>query len=613
MLTSRFRSMKVGKRLLVLIAAMAITVTIIGFASVLALNSASSTVTDLKNQISGGVSLNNISSNIRNDFINVSNNLYRGTIVWSDANKIIEASRNKLTTDWNEYISSLTTQDQNNINNRYQASLEQLFQAYDSMLALGQSQSRGQLELFMLNDLDYMTSPFLSTLQQQIAEQRQTADNYINTFSTRNNTYLFSMFILFISGIALTVFMGWGIRRSIADPVARVMNTVKQINDGDYTARSELKGTDEIAELSTALDDMLDARVQALVEKEQENDRLNDSIIRLLEATSRLGDRDLTVTVPISEDITGPVADAMNLVASETARVLLEIRQVANRVESSAQNVKQQSARVSEVAASERGIIEQATERLEAASKTMMIIAKLCQTSDNVAKQASDTTENAFNAVQSTVTGMNEIREAISESEKRIKRLGERSQEISGIVDIINNISERTHVLALNASMHAAAAGEAGRGFAVVADEVQRLAESSRSATSQIGSLVNAIQSETGDAINTMNQTIAQVVEGSKRAEQAGEQMQVTQATTRELVTSVSQIADRALKQVKVNEMLRKIAAEIERSTLTTDQELKRQSEDTENLVRSASDLLSSVRVFKLPGQDNDHESSNAA
>ena len=137
----------------------------------------------------------------------------------------------------------------------------------------------------------------------------------------------------------------------------------------------------------------------------------------------------------------------------------------------------------------------------------------------------------------------------------------------------------------------------------MVADEVQRLAESSRNATSQISSLVKTIQSETGDAINTMNRTISEVVEGSKRAEQAGEQMRVTQDTTSELVASVAQISDRALKQVKLNEALRQIASQIETSTHTTDEELKRQSADTESLVQFASELLNSVQVFKLTGQ----------
>lgn len=613
MLTQRIRTLNIGRRLLMLVLAMAATIMIIGVAALAAVNSASETVSTLRGQIGRGVILNAIASDVRGDFVDVANSLYRGTMVWNEANTFIVDSKESFEKDWNIFLGELSDAERDRFAREYDESLTMLRQAYAAMLSLGEQQSRGQLELFMLNDLDYLTAPFLKKLQNQIASQRQQAEEYFDVFSYRNTVFVISLVVLFSIGVGAALFLGWGIRRSIVDPIDQVMGTVNKINDGDYNARTRLQGADEIAELSMALDSMLDARVNALVEKEQENDRLNDSIIRLLEATSQLGERDLTISVPVSEDITGPIADSMNLVATETARVLVDIRKVANSVESSARNVKQQSARVSEVAANERLIIERTIERLEMASKTMMMIAKLCQTSDNVAKQASSTTEQAFSAVQSTVSGMNEIRESISESEKRIKRLGERSQEISGIVDIINNIAERTHVLALNASMHAAAAGEAGRGFAVVADEVQRLAESSRSATSQISSLVKSIQSETGDAINTMNRTISEVVEGSKRAEQAGEQMRVTQVTTSELVASVAQISDRALKQVKVNEALRKIATEIETSTLTTDEELKRQAADTESLVQFASELLSSVEVFKLPPQELSDTTVSAA
>ncbi|HVL02185.1 MAG TPA: HAMP domain-containing protein, partial [Dongiaceae bacterium] len=324
MLTQRFRAMNVGRRLLMLIAAMTLTIAVIGAASVLALQAASSTVVGLQEQISRGVTLNNIALTVRNQFIDVANRLYRGTLVWADADALILQSRKNMERDWQEYLTSMPEEQQAAAKSRYLDSLLKLYQAYDDMIALGQDQSRGQLELFMLNDLDYLTAPFLATLQQDIASQRDQAAMNFAEFSSRNLGFLLAMLGLFAAGVAGAVFMGWGIRRSIVDPVGQVMQTVQKINDGDYSARSQLPGTDEIAGLANALDSMLDARIRTLVEKEQENDRLNDSIIQLLEATSRLGDRDLTVTVPVSEDITGPIADAMNLVATETSRVLMD-------------------------------------------------------------------------------------------------------------------------------------------------------------------------------------------------------------------------------------------------------------------------------------------------
>ncbi len=200
-----------------------------------------------------------------------------------------------------------------------------------------------------------------------------------------------------------------------------------------------------------------------------------------------------------------------------------------------------------------------------------------------------------------TVKGMESIRETIAETEKRIKRLGERSQEISGIVNLINTISERTHVLALNASMQAAVAGEAGRGFAVVAEEVQRLAESSRNATQQIATLVNNIQLETNETISTVNRTIGQVVQGSEQAQRAGEQMRRTQEITGQLVAQVKRISDASDLQKTMSANLLGSVQRIGESTARTAQQIDAQNVDTASLLQSARRLVESVNVFKLP------------
>jgi methyl-accepting chemotaxis protein len=172
-------------------------------------------------------------------------------------------------------------------------------------------------------------------------------------------------------------------------------------------------------------------------------------------------------------------------------------------------------------------------------------------------------------------------------------------------VNLINSIAERTHILALNASMHAASAGEAGRGFAVVADEVQRLAENARQATEQIASLVRNIQTETADTVTTMNTVITQVVEGSRLAEQAGTQMRETQQTTAELVDSVRRIAEGSQSQAELNNALRNRAGQIMESTLKTNQQLEEQGIQTSKLLDYASRLVQAVRVFRLPGQQD--------
>jgi methyl-accepting chemotaxis protein len=217
------------------------------------------------------------------------------------------------------------------------------------------------------------------------------------------------------------------------------------------------------------------------------------------------------------------------------------------------------------------------------------------------AAQATQATDAALVTVNGTVKGMESIRETIAETEKRIKRLGERSQEISGIVNLINTIAERTHVLALNASMQAAVAGEAGRGFAVVAEEVQRLAESSRTATQQISTLVNNIQLETNETISTVNRTIGQVVQGSEQAQKAGEQMRLTQQITSQLVSQVNRIAEVSEQQKAMSANLLSSVQRIGQSNDRTADQITVQSQETESLMQSARRLVESVNVFKLP------------
>lgn len=433
-----------------------------------------------------------------------------------------------------------------------------------------------------------------------VEKDRVVADN--NRRNEGNRALITVVFVgtLVVIGLLLAISL-FLFSRGMTKSLRRLRDTVNKVGDGDFNARVALATGDELGSLGGAFDHLLDERLTTLSQAEKENDVLNDSVITLLEAVSELSQKDLTVSVPVHEDITGPVADAMNLMAKETAGVLNQIRDVAQEVEAAANTVKQQGDKVSDVAAGERVLVEQTMVKLEQAANTMNDIATLAQTCNEVAARASSTTERAMETVTNTVGGMNEIREIISETEKRIKRLGDRSQEITGIVEIINNIAERTHVLALNASMQAAAAGEAGRGFAVVADEVQRLAESSRNSTSQIAALVNNIQTETSETMSAMNKTISQVVEGSELAERAGREMQETQQNTAELVSNVKHIAEQSLVQADVSNKLRDEARTIETSTQETGEELKEQNVQTQNLVQYARRLMESVQVFKLP------------
>lgn len=405
---------------------------------------------------------------------------------------------------------------------------------------------------------------------------------------------------LAVISIVVSVMLAFWITRSITNPVTHLVGVMKKMALGDSKVRANSSRSDEIGKLARQFDAMVDEREASRLTIEKENEQLNDSVVVLLQAVAQLANKDLTVKVPVSGDVTGAVSDALNLLTSETAKVLRDVSNISADVTEASLKVKAQSDNVMAAAVEERLEVEHTTESLSAASQEMHVISELAKICNNAADNAIRSTQAALDTVNSTVGGINSTRDIIRETEKRIKRLGERSQEISGVVGIINAIAERTHILALNASMHAASAGEAGRGFAVVADEVQRLAESARQATQQISGLVSNIQIETSDTVSTMNSAIAQVVEGSRLAEQAGVQMQLTQRTTSELVTSVQQIALRSTGQAKASQDLLNRAMQIKKTNQKTSLQLDEQSTQTTNLVEYARMLLSTVRVFKL-------------
>jgi twitching motility protein PilJ len=413
---------------------------------------------------------------------------------------------------------------------------------------------------------------------------------------------LFFILTLIVTAAAVSVSL-FVFARSIINPMRILQDTVIKVNDGDLNARTNLNRSDELGELANAFDKLLDEKLANLALAEKESESLNESVIQMIRYVSKLAQgKDLAVKIPVSEDITGAIGDSLNFLAKETAKILGEVKNTSNKVADISSVVKAHADHIISVANSERVEVEATANMLRESVDAMNIIAMDAQ---NASKQADKTilnTQNALDAVISSVDGINSIRAVISETEKRIKRLGERSQEITGIVNLINSIAERTHILALNASMHAASAGEAGRGFAVVADEVQRLAENARQATSEISTLVNNIRIETSDAVSTMNTVISQVAEEIRLAEQARRSMKETQTATSDLVGFVQHIASSSMLHADLSKQLLTRAKQIQDNSEQTGRELFEQTRHTDTLVKYSRDLVASVGVFKLPG-----------
>ncbi len=423
------------------------------------------------------------------------------------------------------------------------------------------------------------------------------ADEPIENLNTQSllRALLIGLVVVLVAGTAVTVFL-----RRFLKPVQTLSETVQKVAAGETSARSLLKEQDEIGDLGRAFDGLLDDRIAALEKSAKENETLNNSVIDLLQAVFQLSNRDLTTRAPVTEDIIGTVSSSINQFSDETGRTLLEVQKIAERVALTSESVRVQSVMVEETARAEREALDAMSENLSVATSQLAQVAQLSEESNKVAGVAADATQNALVAVQGTVQGMDQLRESISDMEKRFKRLGERSQEISTAVQLINAISERTHVLALNASMQAATAGEAGRGFAVVAEEVQRLSDSSRQATATISQLVGNIQAETNETLFTVNRLIGDVVRQTDLAQRAGVQMNQTQETTQQLVGLVRQIAQFSEQQAKLAASLQQSVLDINAGTEQTSTAIAEQTASTQSLADSSRQLTAAVGQFKL-------------
>ena len=408
-------------------------------------------------------------------------------------------------------------------------------------------------------------------------------------------TFLIALGVLAVAGMAAYYFV-----QDITVPVNDLSELVKKVAGGDDTVRSTVKTGDELQDLGDTFNQLLDDRIGTLRKAEVENEGLNNSVVSLLGTMFELSQRNLSVRAEVTTDVVGTVADSVNMFADATATALSNVSTVANQVAETAGRVNTNSQSLARQALQDRREVLEMTQEIGQTSTLMQQVASLAEQSNQAAGQATATTLAALRSVNSTVGEMGGIRESIGEMEKRVKRLGERSQEISQIVTVINSISERTHVLALNASMQAAMAGEAGRGFAVVTEEVQRLADASRNATMQIAQLSQNIQLETSETVAALNRTVTDVVRGSEIAEKSGQQMQETKTANARLAETVQRIANESTRQIALAVRLAQRAEAITKSNEQSDRLMKNTSDDVAVLVQSSDRLIGVVSEFKL-------------
>ena len=402
--------------------------------------------------------------------------------------------------------------------------------------------------------------------------------------------------------LAIGVAAAFVVARSMTTPLAQLQGALDKLGAGDYSARAQMTSTDEIGQVGNALDKLLDERLENLSSQAKENEQINNSVVQIIQAVAQVAtNKDLSIKIPMTEDVTGAIGDAMNMLTSETGKVMNNVSGLSRQVSGAASAMNKSSDVAAAAASRNQSEAEAAAGELSQAAGTLAQLAQLAQKANDSAEIAVRTTRQALATVDKTVSGINESRDLIRETEKRIKRLGERSQEISQAVGLINSIAERTGILALNAAMQATAAGEAGRGFAIVADEVKRLSENAREATREITTLVSSIQSETSETVLAMNNAISHVVDTSRLADQAGSEMKGTQQATDDLASNVKDIAATSIRQARAGQSLQARGQAIQDASRETARQLTEQNQLTAKLLRFAEDLVLEVNVFKLP------------
>ncbi|MDZ3822661.1 MAG: methyl-accepting chemotaxis protein [Pseudoxanthomonas sp.] len=331
------------------------------------------------------------------------------------------------------------------------------------------------------------------------------------------------------------------------------------------------------------------------------NQRNQEAILRLLDEMGSLADGDLTVQATVTEDITGAIADSMNYTVEQLRSLVGTLTTTSSQVAESSQETLDTAARLAQSAEQQARQVGAATQSVTEMARSIAAVSDNASRSAEVAQRSVSIATEGAQVVRETIAGMDTIREQIQETSKRIKRLGESSQEIGAIVELINDIAEQTNILALNAAIQAASAGEAGRGFAVVADEVQRLAERAGNATRRIETLVQTIQSDTNEAVGSMEQTTAGVVHGARLAENAGRALNQIENVSQELAQLISQISEASQQQSRGASEIAGTMDAIRGFTDDTATGANRTARSVGKLAELAAGLRRSVADFKLP------------
>ncbi|NLZ16955.1 MAG: methyl-accepting chemotaxis protein [Desulfobulbaceae bacterium] len=452
------------------------------------------------------------------------------------------------------------------------------------------------LQIAAYKQVASQVSPILNTMHgRALANQSQFADRLANT----TQAVQYAVLGVSILALLLGLLLAWVISRGLTGQVDKIMDLLSEIGIGHFGARAEVTSQDELGEMAVSLNTMLDSMTM-LILSQDERDKEQESFMKLMMEISELTEGNLTVRAKVTEDKTGALADSFNTMAEQFGGIVRQVKGAASAVEETAADVSKLTSELAVRSIEQNNQVNDTIESINSIAESIREVSQNASRSAEVSLASRMNAREGAEAVEQTNRAMDEIREQINETARSIKRLSENSMEIGNVVEIINNIADRTSILALNASIQAAMAGEAGFGFAVVAEEVQRLAESSSNSTKQIDTLIKSIQAEIKDVGNRMDESISKVVQGSQLADGAYAKLQEIESVSNQLADLIESITRSAADQVQRSEhVVESMMAVGEVSTNTA-----HSTQKTDNLMsvlnNTARQLREAVDAFKI-------------
>ena len=416
--------------------------------------------------------------------------------------------------------------------------------------------------------------------------------------SGRNFSLGLSLFFVLLAALATYL-----VTRAITGQTAQITGLIVEVEKGNFDKRIPVQSTDELGRTAKAFNSMLD-NTKGLMQSRDERDRIQNSIMKLLDEVANVADGDLTAEAEVTEDMTGAIADAFNFMIVNLRELIGKVKGVSSQLNATTTDSALHSERLAQGSQEQAERITQTSTALTEMSAQIVRVSQSAESSAQVAEQSLSTARKGSEAVQNTVEGMTRIQEQVQETSRRIRQLGERSQEIEEIVRLIEEITDRTGVLALNASIQASAAGEYGYGFGVVASEVEHLATRSAEATKRISSLIRAIQSGTSEAITSMEEVKREVINGVTVAHSAGASLHEIEAVSTQLANLVRSISHATQQQARGSEALSGTMGQLAQLTNQTTTGVMQSALTVRNLASLADDLSASVSSFKVAEQE---------